>query len=290
MEKPMSLTSLLKTNADIRDRFRLEFKTPPFGRKDALRAAPVTRNYSLVGTAFDYFLRFRIQRLNPQAIATEWVAENALTAPTAELLATDEALSFMDGQAGIVGAARRELKDYLAGRMNAQQLIPSCLKLATLDLVIRVGAREGIVGAIGVVDQGDVTDMTALASLIDEKTFTTKEACVLNPEFGAASSLVGGADADLLISDTLIEIKTVTNLFIKPEYFQQLMGYYCLSRIEGVPIIRNIGIYFSRHGVLWTAPIENIVDESTLPALLAWFTERAEALRMTPFKGRVTAQ
>ena len=82
--------SKIRTNADIRARFRLEFKTPPFERKDEIRAASVTRKYALVGTAFDYYLRFRIKRLNPQAVERTWIAEDRgeYTWPTRPFLST----------------------------------------------------------------------------------------------------------------------------------------------------------------------------------------------------------
>jgi hypothetical protein len=40
----------------------------------------------------------------------------------------------------------------------------------------------------------------------------------LNPDFGFASKLVGGADADIVLDSTLIDIKTVKAATLKPEY------------------------------------------------------------------------
>ena len=82
--------------------------------------------------------------------------------------------------------------------------------------------------------------------------FKTESLCILNPIFGRASGLVGGADCDLVIDDTLIDIKTTKYLALKREYFNQLIGYYVLSKIDqiqGAPrgyAIRRLGIYFSR--------------------------------------------
>ena len=84
----MSLTSFLKDNADVRERFRQEFKKPEFLAKKELAAPPLTTRYSTVGTAFDYLLRFFIQHLNPHTIDKGyWVAETAV-----ELLADDAKL------------------------------------------------------------------------------------------------------------------------------------------------------------------------------------------------------
>src|SRR5437773_972190 len=71
----MSLTSFLN-NPDVRKKFREEFPRQPVRRKLTPLAPPLTNNNSLVGTAFDYLLRFYLERLNPNAQCSAWVAEN----------------------------------------------------------------------------------------------------------------------------------------------------------------------------------------------------------------------
>ena len=78
--------------------------------------------------------------------------------------------------------------------------------------------------------------------------------CILNPTFSKASKITGIlADADLLLDDALIEIKTVKNLQFDRSTFNQLMRYYLLSKIGGIDHppedhdIRKIGVYFYRH-------------------------------------------
>jgi hypothetical protein len=39
---------------------------------------PQSKSGSLVGTAFDYLVRFELQRRYPNAVARKWVAEEAL--------------------------------------------------------------------------------------------------------------------------------------------------------------------------------------------------------------------
>ncbi|KUK14961.1 MAG: Uncharacterized protein XD53_1610, partial [Petrotoga mobilis] len=51
----MSLTSFLK-NKDVKSAFERAFKKPQFDLQAELLAPPLTNNYSLVGTAFDYLL------------------------------------------------------------------------------------------------------------------------------------------------------------------------------------------------------------------------------------------
>src|SRR5215831_3609438 len=73
----MSLTSLLK-EADVRERFYEEFTKPSVAAGRQLLAAPLSKRYSLVGIAFDYLLRFHLQRFNPRAVHRSWVAELGL--------------------------------------------------------------------------------------------------------------------------------------------------------------------------------------------------------------------
>jgi hypothetical protein len=73
----MSLTSFLERK-DVRDRFRQEFAMPGMKVKRELLAPPLSNRYSLVGTAFDYLVRFYVERLNPYAITRRWIAEQVL--------------------------------------------------------------------------------------------------------------------------------------------------------------------------------------------------------------------
>ena len=63
----MSLTSFLK-NKDVKERFQREFSTPDFNLKGELLAEPKTIHYSLVGTAFDYLMRFFLKKMSPKTI------------------------------------------------------------------------------------------------------------------------------------------------------------------------------------------------------------------------------
>ena len=42
-----------------------------------IRVEPRSKRYTLVGTAFDYLLRFELERRAPHAISKPWVAEAA---------------------------------------------------------------------------------------------------------------------------------------------------------------------------------------------------------------------
>ncbi len=48
-------------------------------------APPLTTSYALVGTAFGYLLRFRLERLNQQAAGWPWIAEESLSSASSIL-------------------------------------------------------------------------------------------------------------------------------------------------------------------------------------------------------------
>lgn len=268
----MSLTSFLKDNADVRERFRQEFKKPEFLVKKELVAPPLTTHYPTVGTAFDYLLRFFIQHLNPGTSDKGWVAETAV-----ELhLAHNENL-YAKGKE-IISRAKKDLATYLKNGQMSDALIESALLLATLDPIYRAGVGHE---KIGVVHKDDVQDLKNLISAIDKTIFTAKNLCLVNPTFGPASALVGGADADLVVDNTLIDIKTTKKLSLERSALDQVLGYYVLHHISGVgelnpkPAITKVAIYFSRYGYFHIMPLSELVDSSTFPQFVQWFQKRA---------------
>lgn len=297
----MSLTSFLK-NKDVKERFRQEFPRPEFKLKKEILAPPVTRRYLLVGTAFDYLMRFYLKCINPDAVTRRWVAESwplglAMAIPGVAPLYSESSgkwhiIPERGGQLPedakrlvgiceqIVEQAKVVYSSYLASGEMTDEVIKSALLLAQLDPIARNLYVDENLGAI---DDGDVTDLRNLISIMNPELFKAKKLCMLNPTFGEASRLVGGADADLLIDGALIEIKTTKTLKLDRNYFNQLIGYYILFKIGGIiddapsePKIERLGIYYSRYGELCTFTVRDIVDEDRLPSFIEWFKERAE--------------
>lgn len=267
----MSLTSFLD-QPDVKARFRQEFPKPSFGLRKELLAPSLTDHYSQVGTAFDYLLRFYLSYLNPMTITKgHWVAELAIVH-----LLDNPALRARAEE--IIAQAKTRVAVFQQNGQFTDELLESALRLASLDSIFR--ARRGF-EQIGQADARDVEDLRNLIGLVDPAVFKAKYLCLVNPTFGQASRLVGGADADLVIDETLIEIKTVKKLELKRETFDQLIGYYILHELGGVaelqpkPAIRNIAVYFSRHGYLHRMDLEALIDRSTFPTFVEWFKERA---------------
>ena len=80
----MSVTSILsyynKDYKDFRALLNKEIRTPKLNQKQIppLLAPSISRNYALVGTAFDYYLRFSIEKNFRKVISSRWVAEASI--------------------------------------------------------------------------------------------------------------------------------------------------------------------------------------------------------------------
>lgn len=273
----MSLTSFLADNKDVRTRMRQEVPNPRCLVHKAIIAPPISDRYALVGTAFDYALRFYVQRLNPSAIEpASWIAENAVS-----LLANNPIL-YANGQAAVDGA-RQHHKVFLKNGRFTDELLTSTLRLARLDALYRAGVGHD---AIGGIHTDDVRDLRNLLAIVESATFTARGLCLLNPTFGEASLLVGGADADLVIDDMLIDIKTTKNFKLTSNDFQQLIGYYILHEIAGSSLstpkgaINKLGIYVARYAYLHVFAIRELINSKTFPRFVVWFKQRASERNM----------
>jgi hypothetical protein len=274
----MSLTSFIK-NPDVRKKFKDEFPRQPVPRKKEPIAPPLTKHYALVGTAFDYLLRFYLKRLNPKAKTSRWVAEMV-----PDLLVDDERLQKKAQR--VVADAKKAYAHYLKSGKIDKRLLKSVLSLAQLDPIYRSGTNEF---GIGKSDELDLQDLKALISLVDPRLFKAKKVIVLNPTFGSASDLVGGADADMLIDNTLIDVKTTKELKVRRDSYNQLIGYYILATIGGISGVRRnhsierLGFYYSRFGELYTFNVKDAIDPGRFRSFVRWFRDRAEEEELMGF-------
>jgi hypothetical protein len=268
----MSLSSFLE-KSDVRARFRQEFSKPKLGENRPLLAPLRTGNYRLVGTAFDYLMRFYLKMLNPQAVETGWIAEIALKA-----LKQQGATRLHDQAFFIVTQARENYAEFLESQTLSDDLIRSALQLAKLDVIYRAGLIDP---NLQQVESADIEDIKALITVVDWTQFKTEGVVLLNPSFGNGSAKVGEVDADLVIDDLLIDIKTTKNFKLEQDNFHQLIGYYTLSKIDkidGAPPeheIKRLGIYFSRHAYLFIFNVAEVVPLLIFPQFLEWFEKRA---------------
>ncbi|WP_153952825.1 hypothetical protein [Halosegnis longus] len=272
----MSLTSFLGDEKRARILIDQTFERPSLEQTPPRRAEPQTSNYALIGTAFDYILRFWLEREYPGTESQPWVAHQGLSlAETVDMDTTvPDTVSLGDRMETIEQAHQA----YLDTGELTDELLAGTLDLARFDWIYRSGSPPEDLGKAA---DGDITDLRQLYDTIPAEEFRGAERVLLNPTFGSASRLVNGADADLILDDSLIDIKTVKDYTIKPDYWRQLVGYAVLAdlasdELDSMSEFSTVGLYFARHGVLWQTPAAEIYGHEKYDQFKSWFQEMAE--------------
>ena len=266
----MSLTSFIQ-EPNVREllvRFRPKFKR--LIREDPVVASKSGKP-SIVGTAFDYLLRIEIQRRYKLGSATSWVADMAASLPRIEKKdGSTQYIDFMKGEVvdhlhplqvyeqttGILQDARAAHREYLNSEEPAKELSDQMayysVLLAKMDLASRTGR---LYPDFWIAEYDIVIELLELLDIVPWPEFELGNDIRLNPTFEKASSMVGGADADLLSENRLVDIKTKSKNEFSSTDLDQLLGYYFLilkanERNNVLPVPQKAGIYLSRFGVL----------------------------------------
>jgi hypothetical protein len=274
----MSLSSLLETDSELTAYLRNLVATPRLpSPPPALLAPPRSRNYGLVGAAFDYLLRWQLQRATPHARTRRWVAEAAI----GRLPAPQRPQAI-----GLLQHAKDQHARFLDHGNLTEELCAAAIGLAQLDTVFRSGRGRAEIGAPPLPQ--DLADLRALLAAVPASLARPLDRCLLNPTFGEASGAVGGADADLVLDDMLVDVKTTKNFKLERMAFDQLIGYVLLARLGGIDAdpepskaITQVAIYFARYGCLVAWPLERLVPEAALQAATAWLQGHLSALPPT---------
>lgn len=294
----MSLTALIsgKKSQELREEFKTVFPRPKIKLTGEMLAPPLTNNYSEVGQAFDYILRFTLEYRHKEKIKSlcRWAADIAYLTIEKHLEAKKSKII----RVGFRGAIEKDRKEFLSmlktkyadAKNNYQKylvdgiltdsLIKSALFLAQLDVTFRTGMIDQ---NIGNENELNVKDVRQLMTVLNDDHFKVDSHCVINPTFGEGSRLVDGADGDLIIDDTLIDLKVTKSLSVKRDQLNQIIGYYILSLIGGINDdkdfrpIKNIGLYFARHGILWKFPVADLAEEKDILEFKDWFVKYADS-------------
>jgi hypothetical protein len=308
----MSLTSFLEL-PEVKEKFQQEFEVPKLAAKKEIQAPPLSSRYRLVGIAFDYLLRFWLQRHNDKVISRPWVAERACELLYGHNADADNRIYSNDGKvvgtidgkppapldpafteaSRLLDQARKEHELYLSFGKLTDKLIRTTIHLAQLDFIYRDGYIDK---NLGHVYPKDVQDLRTLITLVKSELFRAKNLCLLNPTFGKASELINGADADLVIDDMIIDVKTTKDFRLEPKHFFQLLGYYTLYTIAGFegsmlelditrplltkpvlrPRITKVAIYFSRQAHFEVFDLQAILNKEKFSKFVKWFSGRTK--------------
>ncbi|HEX4591511.1 MAG TPA: hypothetical protein VH120_16360 [Gemmataceae bacterium] len=249
----------------------------------------------LVGTAFDYLLRFELLRRAPHAKARPWIAELVPALMTLRPDAVAGSLNPSPDRTAFttaIGEAPRRVqqviddakKDVAAFRQSATPdgetiatVAGHALRLAKLDCFVRVRFFDATFQQAAA---EDIETLTRLLAIVPFDQLAHPEVLMLNPTFGDASREVGGADADIIAGDMLVDVKTRKDAEVDSTTLDQLLGYLILARRhrkqdQSFPEIRRVGVYLSRYGHLWTAAASDWTSHPVFAEVEQWFFEKA---------------
>jgi hypothetical protein len=310
----MSITHFLKM-PDVRAKLKPLRPGPLRKIAGALTVEPRSKRYMVVGTAFDYLLRFELQRRAPHAVARCWVAESA---PDSIWKKSDKVAFFMPlsrDDKGVISLAARphgdvhsieeraqekELAQELAGRarkviemaklahaaylkntsptrLDQADLAGHAIRLAKLDDIPRAGRLDSTFEEAAA---EDVEDLLALLAIVPFNALLNDKVVFLNPDFGQTSALVGGTDADLIVGDMLLDFKVTKSDKMAANYLDELLCFYLLARRHRqadptFPVINRLALYFARHGHLWTWDATTWTEHPLFAETEEWFFGRA---------------
>jgi hypothetical protein len=290
----MSLSHFVEL-PDVRE--RLKPLRPP-GRRTfdvPLLASPRTNRYAIVGTAFDYLVRFELQRLAPHAVGDKWVAELALEKMefklpsggtiTVEIFDVTDPAHYVPADQviergrRIVTEAKAAVATYIANKSpdddHRRKLAAHAIQLANLDTIARAMRLDP---AFDRVTEDDVQDLLAMLKFVPFDKLLHPESMILNPHFNDASLPVGG-DADLITGDMLVDFKTTGKAEMDAVHFDRLLGYFMLARKARqsdprIPIINRLAIYYARRGYLFEFPASVWLERPEFVDVEAWFFQR----------------
>lgn len=280
----MSLTRYLKHNAmfNLRNWFKYHFPNPGLDVKKQLLVPSLSKskNRGEIGTALDYLIRFHLERINKKVIFRNknWIAEEGYNSIIMECdLNNDSHMEIGNPETAtkivdieifrefIINEFNNSKKNHIEFMNNGiitDELLISCVFLSKLDSRYRSSITDLYIDDT---NSYDINELKQLINIVPWNNFKAKKQCFLNPDFGDGSNLVRGADADLIIDNTLIDFKSSKEFKIHRNDLNQLIGYYLLSRIgkinneHGVKIT-HIAIYFARYNYFWKIPLSHFYE------------------------------
>jgi len=244
----------------------------------SLRPDPPHAEYGLVGMALDYRIRYYFAVTPPEKFVA---AQGAML--LAGQVASDPSELNPDWEAD-----RRTWDEFAKGlevtpmgvdpvgrrlpEAEESALCRACYVLACYETLFRAGIGPSW-PIVSVGRGGSVRELLALASnAVVTDLVQLSWACyqtfgdllgdkaVLNPTFGRVSQALGGADADLIVGDRLLDIKTSVNPSPTPTEPYQLLGY-ALADTDDSYGVRRAGFYYSRRPALVLWSLQELCDE-----------------------------
>lgn len=278
---------------DVRE--RLDAVIPEYDRriKAPLVVPPSGAHAGLVGTAFDYALRMEIERKAPHANRPPWIAEHVLEsfhrqAKRGRGSGRSWAQRLAEQIEPVVLAAQRAVRRRSPARVKrfSVALVQHAVRLAKLDPWYRALYLDHTFERA---DPPAVRDVCRLLESTPLEWFLHGSVVLLNPTFGRHSLRVGGADADLIVGDRLIDLKTTVNPFVEREAVRQLVGYFLLAEAlweddpKALPRLSRLTMYYARYSYFVHFECTAIRSHPLFAKTKRWFFLRARAGRRSRF-------
>jgi hypothetical protein len=281
----LSLTNLLLNNSDIKALFstipnlKTTFRSidgsDAFPKNPQIIVKSDVRANAILGTAYDYFLRAYVQRIN--GIQQEVCGDHLNASITVNILRSD-----YRGLSDIYNSIIGRRNTYITGNCPLNEvIIRDSLMLGRLEHYYRSGEVHD--RGLLYVSNADIADLYRLAqaTFANAQLFMAKQSIVCNPTFGnAITRLVGGADGDLILDEMLIDIKCESAYKWQIKHLRQLIGYWILSCLtpEFKPEVKRLGIWNPRYQRLVFIDVEDICRAINMEE----FTERFIELLSRP--------
>lgn len=215
--------------------------------KNPIAAAPLlvpstTSSPGTVATAFDLITRCIIYRKFKRHSVEKW-----------HLGIVD----YLQRPDDYVLVLKKEIEGYFKKGNITPDLLRACYMAAQIEASYRSGRRADV---LGVVPEKAVQELEQLTVLLDIEKFRPNKRIYLNPQFATQGTRVRCAEGDLIIDETLIDIKTTILTNRNRYHWHQLVSYSVLAKLSGIDIQR-IGIYYARQGLLAVFPLAEVIAE-----------------------------
>jgi len=260
-----SLTRLLQDHS-LRDTLDgvIDFPIKRSGAKLVTAATPNAGiDFGAVGTAYDYWLRFVIARVNGDA-------DNVIH--------SSQAFTYYQMRYQGVPSVRKKMEQHLRTlkrdlkqKLNTgKEILKACLFLAKFDAEYKSGRQ---------IEEFELMahNVTELKKIIDASNleWLKKTPVVTAPNFACSgTALTINAEGDLIVKETLVDVKTSSRLALK-EDFRQLVGYFILNSIAGYPYkFESIGVYYPRFNYFVEKPLAEIVSPTSVSILTRLFRSK----------------
>lgn len=196
----MSLTSILKKEKgriNLKSWFQYHFPNPGLKDSPEIIVPPFNTNSSYVGeigTAFDYLIRFNLERINKKTIISKdsWVAESGLESILLNFEISKEKyisigyyrdrpvnrIKFKKFLETEFDKAKKNHKEFIKNGKMTKDLIKSSLFLAKLDVKYRAGITDSNLDNI---EPEKIVELKKLIDIVPWNDFKSENHCFLPP-------------------------------------------------------------------------------------------------------------